>query len=173
MAQESSGARDDARSGQAGTNGRDSLLAECDRFIDEHRGKADRGKHRARVATVLLIGAGAIIPVLLVASTRWDGFVLAKLLPSVVAAVSAVVAALVQVERPHERWRLYRRYQRLSEAERLKYASGLGDYSKPEADEHFARWLVESKIAVHDKWEGLLPQTESLVDSHRAPGGGP
>lgn len=142
----------------------DKLLAECDAFIAEHRRKADVNERRARWGTGLLLISTAAIPVLIVASTQTLGFLLGKLIPAALAAVGAIVAGLLQFERPHERWSLYRRYQRLFEAERMLYVEGVGPYSSgANADACFAEWLARQRIAVHDEWAGLLPASEQVA----------
>lgn len=139
------------------------LLAECDEFIAEHKRKADINERRARRATALLATLTAAIPVLIVASTQSGRFVLGQLLPATFAALGAVLAALLQFERPHERWSLYRRYQRLFESERLLYVRHAGSYGGADADDRFAQWLARQRMSVHDEWAGLLPPSGDVA----------
>lgn len=141
----------------------DHLLAECDAFISEHQEKANTNERRARWGTGLLVISTAAIPVFIITSTQTLGFVFGKLVPAVLAAVAAIVAGLLQFERPHERWSLYRRYQRLFEAERLLYVESAGQYSAPDVDIRFSEWLSHQRIAVHDEWAGLLPASEQVA----------
>lgn len=139
------------------------LLDECDRFIAEHKEKADTNERRARWASWLLVGSTAAIPVFIVASTQVLDFALGKLIPAVLAAISAAVAGLLQFERPHERWSLYRRYQRLFETERFLYVRRAGQYSAPDHDLRFSEWLTTQRLAVHDEWAGLVPASDQVA----------
>lgn len=139
------------------------LLAECDGFIVEHQGKANTNERRARRASWLLVVSTAAIPVFIIASTQTQGFAFGKLIPAILAAISAATAGLLQFERPHERWSLYRRYQRLFEAERFLYVQGAGQYSGTDADLRFSKWLSEQRIAVHDEWAGLIPASDQVA----------
>ena len=139
------------------------LLSECDQFIAEHKAKADANERRARWATALLVFSTAAIPVFIVASTRTLRFLLGQLIPAVLAAMGAIVAGLLQFERPHERWSLYRRYQRLFEAERLLFVQGVGRYATGNANASFSEWLSRQRIAVHEEWAGLLPASEQVA----------
>jgi hypothetical protein len=144
-------------------NSREDLLAECDAFVAEHKAKADRNERRARFATAWIVVAAATIPVLIIASTQALEFLLGKLLPAILAGTSAVTAGFLQFERPHERWSLYRRYQRLFEAERFLYTQKAGTYTGEDADERFSEWLARQRLAVHDEWAGLLPAGEQIA----------
>lgn len=146
---------------------RSALIAECDAFIAEHKQKADKNEVRARVGTIMLIGSTASIPVAIIASSAGHPFLWGKLLPSILAALSAVVAGLLTAERPHERWSLYRRYQRLFESERLRYTHGEGCYSAPDADARFTAWLADGRVAVHEDWAGLMPRSGDVVSVSR------
>lgn len=124
---------------QAG--GGDDVLVACSRAIASVRRKADRNERLARVSTALIILASAAISVAIILSTQDDAFFWGKLAPSLLAAVAAVAAGLLQVERPHERWKLYRGYQRRLEVERLRYENGVAPYNV-DADRgrtHFCR----------------------------------
>lgn len=139
------------------------LLQECDAFITEHRQKADQNERRARWGTALVVISTATIPVFVVASTQTLSFVFGKLAPVCLAAVGAIVAGFLQFERPHERWSLYRRYQRLYEAERLLYVTHTGPYAAEDADARFSAWLADQRLAVHDDWAGLVPRSERVA----------
>jgi hypothetical protein len=147
------------------TAAKDELLAECNHFISEHKKKADTNERRARMASWVLVVSTAAIPVSIVASTQVLDFAFGKLIPAVLASISAAVAGLLQFERPHERWSLYRRYQRLFEAERFLYVQGAGEYSEADRDRRFSEWLAVQRIAVHDEWAGLVPASDQVARS--------
>lgn len=115
------------------------------------------------MASWVLVVSTAAIPVLIVASTRVLDFAFGKLIPAALASIGAVVAGLLQFERPHERWSLYRRYQRLFEAERLLYIQRAGEYSGADRDLRFSEWLAVQRIAVHDEWAGLVPASDQVA----------
>ncbi len=121
----------DNAGGTSATKG--DLLVECDRFIAEHKKKADANERRARWASWLLVGSTAAIPVFIVASTQTLDFVFGKLIPAVLAAISAAIAGLLQFERPHERWSLYRRYQRWSKLSDSSTSKGPANTRRPTA----------------------------------------
>ncbi|MDA0181531.1 DUF4231 domain-containing protein [Solirubrobacter phytolaccae] len=144
-----------------------SLLEECDRFIAEHTNKADRNKRRARLGTVAMAASTALIPASIVVSTAGHEFFWGKLVPSLLAAVAAIIAGLLTAERPHERWSLYRRYQRMFEAERLRYTSGVAPYRGADADATFASWLAAARLSVHEEWAGLIPASGEVASTTR------
>jgi hypothetical protein len=141
------------------------LLEAVDNFINTHTAKADRAKRRARIATVLLTASTAMIPVFIVASIDALPFLFGKLIPGVLAAVSALTAALVAVEKPQERWALYRRYQRLAEAERLRYVQRCPAYAGNDRDQVLAEWLATTKSGVHDEWSTLVPKSTDVAQT--------
>jgi hypothetical protein len=149
---------------------REVLLKECDAFIAEHKAKANSNERRARWATALLVTSTSAIPVFILASTQTLGFLFGKLVPAVLAATGAGLAALLQFERPHERWSLYRRYQRLFEAERMLYEHETGPYAAEAADRRFSEWLARQRIAVHDEWASLVPASNQVSKFTRADG---
>ncbi len=142
----------------------------CDRAIASVRGKADRNERLARSTTALIILASALIPVAIILSTQEHAFVWGKLAPSLLAAVAAVSAGLLQVERPHERWKLYRGYQRRLEVERLRYQNAVRPYDIPESDRRsaFAARIGQLQLQLHDEWVGLVPVSAEIAQRDRA-----
>ena len=120
--------------------------------------KADKAKRRARFAVMFLTAATALIPVLILVSTQHARFVFGQLLPSVLAAAAALGAGWVQIQRPHERWNLYRRYQRVLEAERLHYRYKTGDYGDAaSADNTLIERLAQIQLDLHHESGWLEP----------------
>jgi Protein of unknown function (DUF4231) len=122
--------------------------------------KADKNKRNARRATIGLAAITASIPVLIGLSST---FFWGRVLPSVLAAVAAVGTAWVHVERPHERWSLYRRYHRLVEMDRLLYVNEVSPYDGPDRDRILIETLAERQLNLHDEWAGLLPRTADVA----------
>lgn len=143
------------------------LVAIASRYIDDHKRKADQNERRARVSTILLTTTTALIPVTILASTQGSAFLLGKLVPFVLAAAGALVAALTQVEKPHERWMLYRRTQRVWEAELLRYEHRQGPYDAPDADPRFVGWMAEQRMVTHDSWAALVPASGQVASLAR------
>jgi hypothetical protein len=114
--------------------------------------------------------ASALIPVSLIVSTQGDAFFWGKLMPSLLAAIAATAAGVVQFERPHERWRTYRGYQRALEAERFKYENRVEPYEidDPGCTRRFAIAIVNLQRALHLEWSGLLPPSSDLA-AHVSP----
>ena len=92
-----------------------SALDQCNQAIARMRAKADKNKARSRRCTWTLTIGTAAIPLLILLSTQLLSFWLGKFAPSVIAALLFVAASYAQLERPHERWNVYRRYQRVFE----------------------------------------------------------
>lgn len=139
----------------------------CDRIVRSLSAKAERNKRRARASVLGLTASTAAIPVLIVASTRWFSFELGKLAPAILAGLSAVLAGWVQIERPHERWKLYKRYERRIETERLRYKHHVGDYEHEDADLRFIEFLAGQQDVLHDEWSGLIPDRGEVASLGR------
>jgi hypothetical protein len=148
----------------------DDPLEACDRAIASVRRKADRNERLARSTTALVIPASALIPVVIILSTQEHAFLWGKLAPSLLAAVAAVSAGLLQVERPHERWKLYRGYQRRLEVERLRYQNSVAPYDLPEPDRRrtFVARVGQLQLQLHDEWVGLVPVSADVAQRDRA-----
>ncbi len=111
----------------------------------------------------------ASIPVLILVSTQHFSFWLGKFAPVCIAAALFVAASYAQIERPHDRWNVYRRYQRTFEAERLRYQGSAPPYDDPETRETgFASRIAELTIALHEDWARVLPSADEVAGiAHR------
>jgi hypothetical protein len=140
-------------------------------MIASVRSKANRNERLARTATIAIVLASALIPVSLIISTQGQPFFWGKLLPSLLASVAAVGAGVIQLERPHERWKIYRGYQRALEAERFRYENKLAPYEidGPESTRTFAAAIVSLQQALHQEWSGLLPPSADIVAAGSSP----
>lgn len=142
-------------------------LIECDAVIASITAKADKNKSRARFSAMLLTGSTSIIPVsLLVAPQFATGslgeFLFGRLFPGLLAAGAAVLSRWIQMEQPHQRWTLYRRWQRLFEAERLRYRQRLGAYAGPDRDDRLVDVLAAGQVQLDDEWASLVPRSREL-----------
>jgi hypothetical protein len=141
-----------------------SALDQCNQAIARMRAKADKNKARSRRCTWMLTIGTAAIPVLILLSTQFLSFWLGKFAPSVIAALLFVAASYAQLERPHERWNVYRRYQRVFEAERLRYQAAVAPYDDAQTrDQVFAAKLADLTVALHNDWAGVLPTPDQLT----------
>lgn len=141
-----------------------SPLDQCNQAISRMRAKADKNKARSRRCTWMLTVGTAAIPLLILLSTQFLSFWLGKFAPSAIAALLFVAASYAQIERPHERWNVYRRYQRVFEAERLRYQAAVAPYDAPQTrDQVFAAKLAELAVALHHDWAGVLPTADQLA----------
>lgn len=134
----------------------------CDAMIRYARRKADKNKRRSRVATAGLLLTTSAIPVAVIVSDRTSPFWVGKVLVAVLAAVAAILGGWVRIERPHERWSLYRGYQRRLEAERIRHEHRIGPYEGEDRDEVFAEFVAQRQADLHDEWAGLLPSSAEI-----------
>jgi hypothetical protein len=144
-------------------------LAECDAVIDSIARKADKNKARARFTAAALTAVTAAIPVCLIAAEAFDSnsseaFLLGRLLPGLLAASAAILSRWVQIEQPHQRWTLYRRWQRLFEAERLRYRQRIGRYSDDARDDTLIEVLAQGQLDLDDEWASLVPRSRLLAE---------
>src|SRR4051794_36306197 len=99
----------------------DDPVQACMRAIESVRAKADANERVARRSTFGIIVSSALIPVSLIVAGEGHDFFWGRLVPALLAASSALAAGWLQFERPHERWRLYRGYQRRLEDEMFRF----------------------------------------------------
>lgn len=140
-----------------------SPLDVCNQTVASVRAKADWNERVARWATGLVIALTASVSVMLLASTHWDSFVVGKFVPAILTALAAVIAGYLQFERPHERWKLYRGYQRAFEVERMKFESGVAPYDGQDRAQALALRVAQLQLALHDDWAGLLPRSSDVA----------
>ncbi|QCX27730.1 DUF4231 domain-containing protein [Nocardioides jishulii] len=136
-------------------------LAMCTAVARSIGAKADKNRFRARALTVFTTAATAAIPVFI--GLSGDDFVTGKVVPSVLAALCATVVALGQFERPHERWTLYRRYQRLLEADAKRYTFGLEPFDNDDRDRTLGARVAQYELDLQAEWEGLIPSSAELA----------
>jgi hypothetical protein len=114
-----------------------------------------------------MTASSALVPVSLVIIP--DGW-WQKSVASLLAASAVIVGTWVQIERPHERWVLYRRYQRMLEADQLRFRFRNAPYQDPvAASQELAKRIAQLQLDLHDEWEGIVPSSR---DASRAAQGG-
>jgi hypothetical protein len=140
-----------------------SPLEACNRAIASVRAKANNNEQASRIGTAAIAIATALIPLSLVLSTEWLPFLLGKATPALMAAVASVVAIWLQFERPHERWQMYRGYQRLFESERLRYLNEVDEYSTEDRDSQLIRRIADISLKLHQDWSVLVPTSADVA----------
>jgi len=136
-------------------------------LVEFARARATRSMWYSRLAGSTIIIATASIPIFLVLSTKWLEFEFGKVAPTALAAVAAVTGGFAQVERPNERWKLYRRYQRMFEAELLRFENRTPEYAADDRVTHFVDRLNQLHLAMHDEWAGIIPRSADLAGGER------
>jgi uncharacterized protein DUF4231 len=146
-----------------------SSLDECDTLLATLRTASERQRSRAHFVNLSIAAGTAAIPVLLLLSTQYLSFWLGKLLPALLASLTTTAALLLQLLKPHERWRLLRLEQGVLEAERFRYVHGLAPYNETDRDELMLERVVAVATATMDEWATLQP--ESAGAAHLLQGG--
>lgn len=135
-------------------------LEECDELLGAIRQALGPQRRRAQSADLVTIVASASIPILLLLSTRYLNFYLGKLVPALLAALSAALAIAVKLTKPHERWRVLRLHQSLLEADRFRYLHHLGDFADDDRDKHLLNRIVKTSEEIAMVWSEFLPESE-------------
>ena len=146
------------RQGVPGNSGnRPQTRAEALRVAASIGDKADKNKHRGRAIILFIATSGAAIPVLIgLSGSSW---ILAKVIPSILGALTVAATTWNQFERPHERWVLYRRYHRLLQTEIERYQYRVGSYEQladDDAAKHLGDYVSSLQMDLHYEWEGLI-----------------
>lgn len=147
----------------------DDPIVACTRTIASVRSKADTNERIARCTTATIIVSSALIPVSLIAAAQGHPFLWGQLLPALLAASSAAAAGLLQFERPHERWQLYRRYQRQLEDEMFRYVNGIEPYDLADADRklQLGRAVSVLRSRMHQDWSAIAHSSALAASTAR------
>ncbi|MGW9159149.1 DUF4231 domain-containing protein [Microbacterium sp. NPDC055665] len=135
-------------------------VQECETIIASVKEKADKNKFRARFLVWSMTISTAAIPVVIIASGE-DAF-WGKVVPAALAAASALLVAINNLERPHERWVLYRRYHRLFAAEAKNYRFRVKPYAGINRDRRLGERIANLEIDLQAEWEGLIPKRSEI-----------
>lgn len=138
-----------------------SILKECFIVRDSINRKANKYKVWSRVAVIALTAFSAAIPVFI--GLSGTNFITGKAIPSVLAAASAILSAIISLEKPHERWGLYRRYQRIIEGEVFRYKFNVPPYNDESRGVQLAAFLAQTQLDLHDEWSGLQPRAQEVA----------
>jgi hypothetical protein len=140
----------------------DDPLTECMQVSRSVRSKADANKQKARVLAWTMSVSTVAIPVFI--GLSGDSFVFGKVVPSALAGLTAFLVAFGQLERPHERWALYRRYQRKFEAEAKRYKYSVAPYDDDDRDRTLGMLVAQLELDLQTEWEGLIPRSDEVAN---------
>jgi len=143
------------------------ILMELGNSIRALGEKADSNERWARRSTLALVISSAAIPIFIGMGGNWF---FEKLVPSCLAGSLAVFSTWISFEKPHERWALYRKYQRAMQQEEIKYKSGLRPYDIPDKCLMLAEFLAKAQTDLHEEWADLLPSAEKVSSLGKASG---
>lgn len=154
--------------GQTTSDAMPNVLSQCTRVIDSVGLKADKNKRRARWSATSLTALTAGIPVSLILAEWFHtdsfcAFLFGRLVPGLAAAAPAILSRWMQFEQPHQRWTLFRHWQRFFEAERLRYEHRIGRYASGNRDATLAEILAAGQIELDDQWASLVPRSRELT----------
>jgi hypothetical protein len=151
-----------------------SAFEECNFVIDEVARKADSYKRKARWSSFLLTASTALVPVSLIIAEQFDpeglaSFLSGRLVPGLLAAFAAILGRWILLEQPHQRWTLYRHWQRNFEAERLRYRQGIEKYADDDRDAALAQMLANGRVRLDTEWSYLVPISKELAEDRENP----
>jgi hypothetical protein len=123
--------------------------------------KADHNKREAQASFYAIICFTLAAPLFV---TLGSGVILGKLVPATLSVLAAAATAWLQLRKPQRLWAIYRRAQRELEREKIAYNFGLDEYAQaPDRDKLLASKVSAIAFRVHEQWEGLVPEPESIV----------
>jgi hypothetical protein len=106
--------------------------------IDWHSNKAKENKIRFQICQIIILVAGAIIPIIN-APNFGDP---QRIISAIIGGLIVVITGLTQLEKYQENWILYRTSTELLKKERYFFENNVGDYSNPDEKER-NKLLVE------------------------------
>ena len=136
-----------------------SALEECDALLARLHRAGDAQRDRAHFVNLAIAVGTATIPVLLLLSTRYLNFFLGKLVPAALASLTTAAALLLQLLKPHERWRLLRLQEGALEVARFQYVHRLSPYHEADRDERLLQHVVAVATTTMEEWAGLQPES--------------
>ncbi|MFI2652826.1 DUF4231 domain-containing protein [Micromonospora fulviviridis] len=139
------------------------VVIDAQAFLRSVSAKAQRNKRRARLYSYLTAAATSTIPAIVGLA---DTPVWLKLTTLVIALVMIWASVSLELDRPHERWALYRRYQRLLELESTRFQHELAPYNDLDPDRRrrlLAERLCDIEETLHKDWELLMPDPGEIA----------
>ncbi|KQQ56387.1 hypothetical protein ASF69_16595 [Rhizobium sp. Leaf311] len=129
------------------------------------RNKADHNKIEAQLCFSIIIACTLTAPLFV---TLGKDDLWAKGVPSFLSVLAGALTSWLQLRKPQRLWMIYRRAQRELEEHKANYDFRDGDFAEcSNPDQLLARKITGVSRWVHDTWEGLVPEQESLAHSAR------
>jgi hypothetical protein len=82
---------------------------------------------------------------------------------------STALTGWIQIEKPYERWKLYRKYHRLVDTNITAYNYAINPYNGSDKDDLLVRECISLERNLHNEWEGLLPVVSELQETLNKP----
>jgi hypothetical protein len=125
------------------------------------REKANHNKQESQIGFFSIICFTLTAPLFV---TMGEGWFWGKLLPAILSVLAGGATAWLQLRKPQRLWAIYRRAQRELEREKAAYDFGLNPYGEATGrDKMLAAKVSEIAFRVHEQWEGLVPEPDTLT----------
>lgn len=134
-------------------------LAYCEEKRLHFERKADHNKNESQWCFIAVIVCTLAAPVFV---TLGDGWVWAKLVPSVLSLVAAAATAWLQLRKPQQQWANYRDAQRRIEQAHTHYTYQIGAYAMGDREKRLALAVSDVCIDAHEKWMPNVPNADRL-----------
>lgn len=127
-------------------------------LIQEIGKKADKNKLMARNLGILSVLLSSVV----VFTLMFEGQSPPSIIAAIITILNSGLLVWLQLEKPHSRWRLYRKYHRIIEAERIKFLNEISPYDVPNRKKIFLLEMASLQTRLHDEWDGLIPSAEDI-----------
>ena len=122
--------------------------------------KADHNKTESQLSFSVVICSSLLASLFV---TLGEGLLWGKIVPASLSVLSTAAASWLQLRKPQRLWAIYRRGQRQLEQEKTKFDFKLEDYGQhADPEKLLAQRITMIEWDVHEKWEGLVPDVDSL-----------
>jgi hypothetical protein len=74
-----------------------------------------------------------------------------------------VLSTIGQIEKPHERWSLYRRYERLLQAAAKRFVYRIPPFDGNDREAVLGAQVAQYELDLQAEWEGLIPSSSELA----------
>jgi hypothetical protein len=126
--------------------------------------KANRYKMWSRLTAL----SAAILPSFITISVLALQSNSAAIVVGILSALLAAISSLLGLEKPYERWALYRKYHRLVAAECTSYRFRTGKYSRvTQPHKLLVQRVTDLELTLHDEWAGLVPNSTQVLSAAR------
>lgn len=120
--------------------------------------KADKYKKWSRRYGLVSV----LLSLLVVFVLMLEGVSRVTIAASLISITNSVLLAWFQLEKPYDRWRLYRKYHRLVEAERVRFLNHIPPYDTSTRGKLLIEELSNIQVLLHYEWDGLIPSNEDV-----------